>query len=397
MIFFKQGSAQKRRVFARIFSLFVVLILPLFAGPVVAGEITVLTPMAGSVIYARQPLTHLVVKVTNSVDLNQLVLEGKDDPIKPAGVWNSKGNFYIHFTLGLKPGRNSFVLNPGDQEIKVSYRPLRTLININFDAPTVYRFHRKEKIPAECGQCHTSDLPAELGVDPEQQKLLYGNFAFSPECYSCHPGQVRGSNWQHGPAANILCNTCHNNPDAGGKISVPGGKMIDLCSKCHVYARGWSKMAHMHGPTGTGDCTICHNPHGDKYKFQLWADGAGEICVACHRDKKRFLTEPRSVRFRPHGIVQGAGCIACHSPHASPNRFQLHKPINDLCSGCHLKMKGMRRGHPVGGHPLKGVQDLRRPERELACSGCHNPHGSEFKYILIGDNLGGHVCTKCHH
>ncbi|MDH3360603.1 MAG: cytochrome c3 family protein, partial [Desulfobulbaceae bacterium] len=70
---------------------------------------------------------------------------------------------------------------------------------------------------------------------------------------------------------------------------------------------------------------------------------------------------------------------------------------NDLCSGCHLKMKGLLRGHPVGGHPLKGVRDLRRPERELACSGCHNPHGSEFKYLLIGDNLGGHVCTKCHH
>lgn len=398
MILTKSVYGKKGRGWRRVLIALTVFLVHSVAAAAVAGDVVIMTPMQDSIIYARRPVTHLVVKVFNAVDLQRLHLEGEgDELIKPSGVWSVRDEHYAHFTMRLKSGRNKFVLNPGSQAIKVSYRPLRTLINMDFEAPAVYRFHRKEAIPAACGQCHTSELPADSGLDPKQQKLMYGEFAFSPECYSCHRSQASGSKWQHGPAANVLCNLCHKDPDKGGRIAIPGGKPAENCFKCHVQGRQWSKMAHMHGPTGTGDCTICHNPHGDEYQFQLWADGAGKLCVACHGDKQRFLEEGRSVRFRPHGIVQGGGCIACHSPHATETRFQLYRPINDLCSGCHMKMKGLKRGHPVGGHPLQGVRDLRRPDRELACSGCHNPHGSEYMYLLIGDNLGGHVCSKCHH
>ena len=254
----EHGIPQKRRGLFVCLLLFYVLLG--FSVSVSAGEVTILTPINGSVIYARKPVTHLVVKVTNRVDLMQLELEGDGAVLKPTGTWSNKKNHYVHFTMLLKPGRNEFLLNPGEKIIKVSYKPLRTLINIDFEAPSVYRFHRKEVIPTECGLCHTEKYPARSGIDAEEQRLLYGVFAFSPECYSCHQDQVSGSKWQHGPAANLLCNTCHKVADKGGKIAIPGGKMIDLCSKCHVYARAWSKMNHMHGPTGTGDCTICHNP-----------------------------------------------------------------------------------------------------------------------------------------
>ena len=31
------------------------------------------------------------------------------------------------------------------------------------------------------------------------------------------------------------------------------------------------------------------------------------------------------------------------------------------------------------------------------CSTCHNPHGSDYKFLLIGDILGGQVCSQCHY
>jgi len=372
------------------------LFLFLFAAPAAAAEFTILTPLADSVVYAREPETHLVVKVANAGDLARLHIEGGTE-VRQLGRWQHDESYYVHFALGLKPGRNSFTVAPFNQRIKFSYRPLRTLINIDFAPPAVYRFHRNQKMPAECGHCHTDQLPADSAIDPKRLRQMYGDFSFSPECYSCHKKLANGSAWQHSPAANLLCKTCHEEQANPGRVIIPGGKPAELCFECHVYARNWNTMGHMHGPTGTGDCTICHNPHGDKYQYQLWAEGQAELCVACHRDKQRFLVTPVSARFKPHGILQGAGCVACHSPHATETRFQLYKPINELCGGCHVKMKGLKRGHPVGGHPLSGVKDLRRPDRELACSGCHNPHGSEFMYLLIGDNLGGHVCSKCHH
>ena len=235
MIVFEFGHEGKGAGWRRsLFVLSAVLVL-LVAASAVAGEITVLTPMQDSVIYARRPVTHLVVKVANAVDVQRLQLEGDGDvPIKPTGVWGYKEEQYAHFTLGLKSGRNKFVLNPGGQVIKVSYRPLRTLINIDFEAPTVYRFHRKGAIPSVCGQCHSADLPADSGLDAGQQKLWYGDFAFSPECYSCHRSKASGSKWQHGPAANVLCNICHKDQAKGGQISIPGGKPADNCFKCHV-------------------------------------------------------------------------------------------------------------------------------------------------------------------
>ncbi|WP_083817708.1 cytochrome c3 family protein [Thermodesulfatator indicus] len=27
---------------------------------------------------------------------------------------------------------------------------------------------------------------------------------------------------------------------------------------------------------------------------------------------------------------------------------------------------------------------------------CHNPHGSAYNHLLIGDVVGGKICIKCH-
>ncbi|HIJ78268.1 MAG: cytochrome c3 family protein [Desulfobulbaceae bacterium] len=355
--------------------------------PALAEEPEILSPPADAIIYARGPLTHVIVRQKDTRTANQVRIRTSDDTlIAPVRIQPGKDYSYIHFEVPLIPGKNLFEITPSGKELSVKYRPLRSLLNAKFNAKNVYLFHRTEAIPASCSQCHNPDKIKPLeGISGQAQPL----------CYSCHKNILDQAVWKHSPAVNMQCLACHQKSESPLTISIPEGKVESTCFKCHTNKKSWLAKNHIHGPVGTGDCTVCHNPHGDNYYSQLWADGKAELCVACHTDKKTLIEDDSPIYYI-HGILKGAGCTICHSPHATDIRFQLYKPINELCTSCHTALKGVTKGHPVGGHPNTGVKDPRRPERMLACTSCHNPHGSDFKFLLIGDILGGHVCSQCH-
>jgi predicted CXXCH cytochrome family protein len=359
---------------------------------VCAGEIAVLAPAASDLtILSRNKIVNVVVKVSEAADLNQLLLTADSDrrTIDPVGRHTRNSVYYVHYRLPLKKGGNNFTLAPGARKLSVRYTPLSSLLNVNLDDPSVYRFHRQATIPEECAGCHTDKLPPDAVVD----KVRYGQF--SPECFSCHSTTVVGSEWRHFPSSALLCRTCHQSAADAKQMVVPSGKVEGLCFDCHVNNKKWSSMTHIHGPVGTGDCTICHDPHGSGSEFQLWADGKGKLCVVCHEEMKKYLDTGQK-NFMVHGIMNAQGCGACHNPHASNHRFQLIGEINDLCVNCHISLAGKTQGHPVQNHPLKGKSDPRRAGFPFTCTSCHNPHGSAYKYLLIGDVRSGRVCVKCH-
>lgn len=354
-----------------------------------AANLEVLAPTPSSIIYARKPATHIIVRLSGEDEksLGQLRIRSGDILFSPQGSWSANNSHFVHYQVPLKPGENSFEVLPAGKKINVKYRPLRSLLNVDFDAKGVFLFHRDELLPQNCTPCHDpKKIKTGNGVSNEPQPL----------CISCHKSVLENVSWQHSPALNTQCLSCHQKEGQPLKVTIPGGKVETVCFRCHTAKKAWLGKAHIHGPVGTGDCTVCHNPHGDNNHSQLWADGKAELCVACHTDKKTLLQKEGGPK-RIHGILTGAGCIACHDPHATQNQFQLTKPINELCTSCHTSLAGVTRGHPVGGHPVEGVKDPRRPERMFACTSCHNPHGSGYKFLLIGDILGGHVCSQCHY
>jgi predicted CXXCH cytochrome family protein len=365
-----------------------------------AHAYTILTPdpNAKLKIQSRRSTTSLVLEVSNEQELAGLRVtrEGKRNSgpmiIDPLGKWQDQDSTYVHYTLSLKKGANTFIILPDERELKIRYQPIRTLLNVDFEDPAAYLFHRKDVVPEVCSSCHTKTLPKDANLDV---KRLRKNTDFSPICFSCHRQLISQSMWLHSPSANVYCKSCHQEGEGKTKITVISGRVDEICFGCHVNKIKLKDRAHVHGPVGTGDCTVCHDPHGDRHKFQLWADSKSALCIGCHQDKKDLVK--MRVGFYSHGILQGGGCAACHDPHASETRFQLIKPINELCSSCHTRLIGVEKGHPVGSHPLKEKPDPRRKGRELSCSSCHNPHGSSFRHLLIGDLLGGHVCSKCHH
>lgn len=365
-----------------------------FLAPVAsgAGEITVLAPSAPeSTMLSRNKVVNVVVRVAEAGDLNRLVL--KDDSaghaIEPMGRHLRNSVYYVHYRVPLKKGGNNFTLMPVGSKISIKYTPLSSLLNVNLDAPGVYLFHRQGAIPEECAGCHTEKLPPGASVD----KVRYGQF--SPECYSCHSNTATGADWRHFPSSALLCRTCHQSNTDAKQMVVPTGKVEALCFDCHVNNRKWTSMSHIHGPVGTGDCTICHDPHGSSNEFQLWADGKAKLCVVCHEEMKKYLDQGQR-SFVVHGIMNAQGCSACHSPHATNHRFQLYGEINELCVTCHTGLAELESGHPVQNHPVKGKSDPRRAGYPFTCTSCHNPHGSSYKYLLIGDVRGGRICVKCH-
>lgn len=350
------------------------------------GGIQILTPPPGATILTRWKKITLVLAIKDR-DLNSLHLKGPQGQIPPFGIWKIFGTAYPHFRLELSPGRNLFRIEPVEKEFVLRYRPLQSLLLLNSTDPSIYFFHRFKVTPQPCAKCHTDRIPQDVKITP----VLYG--PFDPKCISCHRSLLPEGYSKHAPAANWLCRFCH---DEGGKIRIFAGKPLDLCTRCHVNTKDYYKMTYIHGPVATGDCTACHDPHAGPYRFQLWANPKGEVCTGCHTDKRKYLHPKRGLYV--HGILSGLGCIACHSPHASAYRYQLYggSSINDWCTSCHVNLRGLKKGHPLKNHPVVGPKDPLRKGHRFGCTSCHNPHGSEFRYLLIGEIRGGHVCTKCH-
>jgi len=384
------GTPLARRIHPRLNPVLLALLLalaPLWPISAPAAGAEILVPPDKALIHAKNPAVTVVVRVKGAARQEKLQIRSGDLLFSPQGMWPVEGNWYAHFQVPLKAGSNTFELLPAGKTVTVTFRPLRSLMQINRKERNYYQFHGEKLLPAACAQCHDTEKITRPGKAEEAAQSF---------CFSCHGSVLGKTPWQHSPAVNFQCLACHKQGDEPLRIAIPAGKVEDTCFRCHINKKSWLDKKHIHGPVGTGDCTICHNPHGDINRGQLWAEGKDSLCVACHTDKRNMVSRDNPA-FYVHGILRGIGCTICHDPHAEDHRFMLHKPINDLCVSCHTSLAGVTRGHPVGGHPVAGAKDPRRPERNFTCTSCHNPHDSNFKYLLIGDILGGHICSQCHY
>ena len=177
-----------------------------------------------------------------------------------------------------------------------------------------------------------------------------------------------------------------------------------LCAKCHKLngEQETCKSCHpklierkfQHPPAVLG-CTLCHT--GGKDSKYAWAEPISETCYLCHGDRKETWLKKKYI----HGPPSTGRCNICHNPHSSEHRFFLRKQILDLCTTCHSEKRVEK--HPLSGfvfgsaHPISGKPDPARPGRELTCTGCHNPHASNYRFFFQNDYSGEAIlCLRCH-
>ncbi|MFC1843900.1 cytochrome c3 family protein [Thermodesulfobacteriota bacterium] len=350
-----------------------------------AAGLEILTPLPGSTLIARNPETHLIIRQPlGAENVSQVKVQSSNVMLEPVVAMEGEEYDYIHFRLPLKTGLNNFTILPSGQRLEFAYQPLKALLPVKMDK--FYLFHQESELPEYCIDCHELHETKTLEPVGIVQQI---------SCIECHENIIKKYEFQHSTTANLQCLSCHLQIIKPWRIGFPQGKIDERCLTCHTGKKNWQSRKYRHQAL-IGGCTLCHDPHGSDYKSLLWAESSLEICLGCHDDKKRLMDKDNPIPY-VHKIIFGNGCVACHDSHASDNLFMLHKSINPLCNSCHqILPAGQTRGHPMGNHPVAGPSERRRPGRELTCTGCHDPHGSAYKNLLVQTQRGGQLCRGCH-
>jgi len=112
------------------------------------------------------------------------------------------------------------------------------------------------------------------------------------------------------------------------------------------------------------DCTNCHDT-----ERQSRADGRAYLIESvpqlCYECHDDFTVSASNV----HGPVAVGVCLECHNPHKSQFRYLLEKPIPELCYLC---------------HEVKAIESI--PEhlvrRLSSCNDCHDSHAGRERSLL---------------
>ena len=109
-----------------------------------------------------------------------------------------------------------------------------------------------------------------------------------------------------------------------------------------------------------------------------------ELCLSCHKERAADLA-----KATVHPPFKDMDCSTCHSPHGSENRALLNAPANQMCTTCHaLDDEDIKKSH-------HGISIM-----EMECTSCHSPHASANpKLILEGKQhvpFKSRSCELCH-
>jgi DmsE family decaheme c-type cytochrome len=182
------------------------------------------------------------------------------------------------------------------------------------------------------------------------------------------------------------CTGCHDESDAPTSQA-----MLDLHPS--VLAIGATK----HGVRGDSRTPTCTNCHGDsdkhiKEKGKVLPDRTfrakntvtspevrAEACLTCHKGTARTHWEGSQHQ------VNDVTCSDCHRVHAKEDKVRNKKTQAEVCYTCHKEQRA--DSHKISTHPLDAGK--------IACSDCHNPHGSTGPKLMKKNTLN-ETCWSCH-
>jgi DmsE family decaheme c-type cytochrome len=179
---------------------------------------------------------------------------------------------------------------------------------------------------------------------------------------------------------------------------------------------------------GDARCTRCHDASDDypvlsigQTRHGVQADSRTPTCTSCHGESENHVNKPADAKERPKPDrvfgkksptpveARNDACLACHtsgkrmhwagSQHATRDLacascHQIHTPNDrvlskatqpEVCFTCHKPERAQI--HRISTHPIL--------VGKVACTDCHNPHGSTGPKLLV-KNTVNETCYTCH-
>jgi DmsE family decaheme c-type cytochrome len=207
--------------------------------------------------------------------------------------------------------------------------------------------------------------------------------------HSLHVASFRAGAANSGPQA--ACETCHGpgseharNPTAPGSIiafthdaKTPPQVQAGVCLSCHAGGARQHWVGSIHQNRGLS-CTDCHNPMARLSPEGVLAKSSiNEVCATCHQDIRAKFNR-RSHMPLPEGQM---ACTDCHNPHGSITKPLLKTDtVNETCYTCHAEKRGpfLFEHAPVRAN----------------CLNCHDVHGSNQQTLLVAPIPM--LCQQCH-
>jgi DmsE family decaheme c-type cytochrome len=207
--------------------------------------------------------------------------------------------------------------------------------------------------------------------------------------HTLHVASFRAGAANSGPQA--ACETCHGpgsehakNPTAPGSIiafthdsKTTPATQAGVCLGCHAGGARQHWIGSVHEERGLS-CADCHNPMARLSPEGVLAKPTiNEVCATCHQDIRAKFNR-RSHMPLPEGQI---ACTDCHNPHGTLTKPLLKTDtVNETCYTCHAE----KRGPFLYEHA---------PVRE-SCLNCHDPHGSNQQTLLLAPLPM--LCQQCH-
>lgn len=229
----------------------------------------------------------------------------------------------------------------------------------------------------------------------------------------CRPGVMSATLIGWGVAVAVLAAAQSPAPAQTASALPSGAAQVALqkdasCTKCHGATEQHSAMwiyQTRHGNKADARTPGCRDCHGEsdahlkdpgtapevnfaaKSKHLSPANARNASCLKCHETS----VLPRANWTGSSHEIRGVACTDCHNTHAAEQKVLNKLTQADVCFTCHKAQQAQI--HRISRHPL-AVTGL-ASNVKMACSDCHNPHGSNGPKLLVKNSVN-ETCYACH-
>lgn len=182
------------------------------------------------------------------------------------------------------------------------------------------------------------------------------------------------------------CVECHDEMEAKPILSiyqtrhgVRADPRTPACRDCHGESQAHARKDHPKStPRPPSDVPFSKVLGGAPIRSEQTAR-VDAVCLSCHSSGSQHLWQGGRHES------QGLSCVNCHVSHAPKDAVLIRKSQAETCYKCHQTQRA--QSHQLSRHPLSGG--------EVACTDCHNPHGTVSPKLLTADSVNDN-CYTCH-